>query len=204
MRLGFFVWGCHVISVNVQVDISRALSKISTIREEVADKAVIRAINKTADQVKVQASREIRDAGYNLKAAIIKRSIAISRASSSQIRAIVKANGRPIGLINYGARPVKNGVTVSVKNGRKLVRGAFIATMPNGHTGVYERIGGTHKKVEKGGKVQWSGLPIKELFGPSIPSAFMNQTVQTALESAVREKFPRLLDHEIKFLRLKG
>lgn len=193
-----------MIAVNVQADISRAMAKLAFIRDEVADKAVVRAINKTGDQVKVQSSREIRDAGYNLKAAVIKKSITIERATRTQIRAIVRAKGRPIALINYNARQTRNGVTVSVKNGRKLIRGAFIATMPSGHTGVFERVGSGHKKVVKGGKVQWRGLPIEELFGPSIPSAFMNETVQNALVKAVHEKFPRLLDHEIAYLRLKG
>jgi hypothetical protein len=192
-----------MINISVQTDISRALSKLAYIREDVADKAVVRALNKTADQVKVQASREIRAAGYNLKAAVIKKSISLDRANRSQVRAIVRASGTPIGLINYAARQTKGGVTVSVKNGRKLIRGAFIARMPNGHTGVYERVGNSHKKVMHGGKVQWRGLPIHELFGPSIPSAFMNKTVQGALDTAVREKFPRLLKHEIDFLRLK-
>ena len=191
-----------MIKLNVQVDIDRALEKLVRIREDVADKAVVRAINKVADQVKVQASREIRDAGYNLKAAVIKKGISLIRASKGQIRAIVRASGRPVPLINYGARQTRAGVTVQVKAGRKLLKGAFIATMPSGHTGVFERVGRGHKKVMHGSHIQWRGLPIRELFGPSIPSAFMQKTVQGALESAVREKFPRLLQHEIDFLSL--
>jgi len=193
-----------MIQINVQVEIDRALEKLGRIKEEVGDKAVMRALNKVADQAKVQASREIRAAGYGLKAADIKKSIDIRKASRSDLRAIVRATGRPIPLIKYQApRQTKNGVIVSVKNGRKLIRGAFIATMASGHTGVYERVGNSHKKVMHRGTFQWRGLPIRELWGPSIPSAFASKTVQEALVAAVREKFPKQLAHEIEFLRLK-
>lgn len=191
-----------MIKINVQADISRALDKLARVPKEVEAKALPRALNKTADQAKVQASREIREAGYNLKAAAIKKAINIKRANKGQLVAVINAAGKPIALINYSARSTKAGVSVSVKNGRKNLRGAFIATMPNGHTGVFERVGTQHKKVDANGKVQWRGLPIKELFGPSIPSAFMNEKVQSALVAKVREAFPRLLQHEISFLGL--
>lgn len=199
---GFFVISA-MISISVKLDISRALAKCDRISADVKDKAIVRAVNKTAAQVKVQSAREVRDAGYNLKIAQIKKAIQLKRAGKSDLVAVLKATGRPIGLINYGARQTKAGVSVQVKNGRKLIKGAFIATMPNGHQGVFIRKGVGHKKIVVGGKARWSGLPIEELFGPSIPSAFMNKVVQDALKASVKEKFPRLLKHEIEYLRLK-
>lgn len=193
-----------MIKIDVRADISKALAKLTTISNEVRDKAVVRALNKTATQVKTQAAREIRDVGYNLKIGKIKQSIDIRRASKSTLVAVVKASGRPIGLINYAARQTKSGVSVQVKGGRKVINGAFIATMPSGHKGVFVRLGDAHKKVTRRGKVRWSGLPIKELFGPSIPVAFLNKTVQSALQLAAREKFPRILQQEIAYLRLKS
>jgi hypothetical protein len=192
-----------MIQISVKADISAALAKLERIKQDVCDKAVVRAINKTASQVKVQASREIRDAGYRIKVAKIKSAISLRRANRTEIAATLKANGRPIGLINYGARQTKAGVSVQVKSGRKIIKGAFIATMPNGHQGVFVRKGPKHQKTQKNGKTVWSGLPIDELYGPSIPCAFMNALVQAALKQAVRDKFPRLLDHEIAYLGLK-
>lgn len=78
-----------------------------------------------------------------------------------------------------------------------MVKGAFIATMPTGHKGVFVRVGSGHKKVERNGRKRWYGLPIRELYGPSIPAAFGNQVVQDALEALVREKLPRILKHEL-------
>lgn len=191
-----------MLKINVKADISNALAKLERVRDDVREKAIVRALNKTADQVKVQAAREIRDAGYNLKVAKIKQAITIRRASKSELVAVVRASGRPIGLINYGARQLKTGVSVQVKGGRKVIKGAFIATMPSGHRGVFVRKGKGHKKVGTG-RTAWHGLPIDELFGPSIPSVFLNQVVQDALQSAIREKFPQIFQHELDYLRLK-
>jgi hypothetical protein len=191
-----------MIKLNVTIDIDQALQKLARLPDEVREKALVRALNKTADQVKVQASREIRAAGYGLPAAKIKKAIAIDRAGASTLVATVRATGRPIGLINYGARQTKAGVSVQVKNGRRIINGAFIATMPSGHKGVFYRKGAKHKKVGTG-RSAWHGLPIDELFGPAIPSAFMNQVVQDALVAAVHDKFPDIFRRELTFLSLK-
>lgn len=175
-------------------------ARMFAIRSDITDKATVRTLNKVAAQTKTAASREIRDAGYNLKAADVKAKIKIIPATSGNPVATVKCVGRPIPLIKFSARQTKAGVSVNVKNGRKVIKDAFIATMPSGHTGVYVRVGKAHRKVEKSGKAVWSGLPIKQLFGPAIPDAFGSVTVSKALLSLVKTKFPDILSHEIKFL----
>ncbi len=184
-----------MININVQHNFKQVAVKLFELRNDVLEKAKVRALNKVAAQAKVAASKEIRAAGYNMKAATIKQKITIKRAVSGDAVVVIRCSGRPLPLIQFGARETKSGVSVSVKHGRKLIKGAFIATMPTGHQGVYVRVGNQHKKVN--GK--WHGLPIKELFGPSIPAAFGNEVVQSALVRLVREKFPSILEHEIKF-----
>lgn len=184
-----------MIAIDVRVDIARVTAKLNATREAVIGKATVRALNKTAAQAKVAASREIRDAGYKIKAGAIKDSIRITQATRALLVSAVKPKGRPIPLIDYGARQTAKGVTVSVKNGRKLIRGAFIAVMPTGHKGVFVRVGDGRKKV----KGKSSGLPIKELFGPSIPAAFKNEVVMGALMRFVREKFPKIFEHELGY-----
>ncbi|WP_419692229.1 phage tail protein [Burkholderia gladioli] len=166
-------------------------------------KAVVRALNKTAMQARTAAAVEVRSAGYNIKSSAIKKSFTIIRASRGNLVVVLKATGRPIALVNYGARQGKNGVSVQVKTGRTVLRHAFIATMRNGHTGVFERKGNAHKKVMRNGKVFRSGLPIKELFGPSIPQSLANDSVEKALMAKIREKFPQILRHEIAFAASK-
>lgn len=192
--------------ITTTFDVRNALSALDGIRAEIADKALVRAINKTADQAKVQASRAIRDAGYKIKAGTIKASITIARATATTLQASVIAKGKRIPLVEYTARPVKPGVTVAVKEGRKLVRGVFFATMPTGHRGVYERDtrrGAKRVPYQRNGKRNTKQLPIRELYGPSIPQAFVNATVQDALLTGVRERFPVILARELAYVLSK-
>lgn len=164
------------------------------------EKAVVRALNKTAQQARTAASQEVRAAGYNIKASAIKSSFAITKAAKGRLVVVLKATGRPIALINYGARQTKSGVSVQVKAGRTILRHAFIASMPNGHRGVYERIGNTHRKVIRNGKAVRTALPIKELFGPSIPQSLANATVEAAIMAKIKQKFPEILRRELAFV----
>jgi hypothetical protein len=198
-----------VLKISVKVDVEQALRKLRLTQEE-AKKAIPRALNKTATTARAQAAREIVSAGYGIKVGAIKKGISIRRASQSELRAIVRAAGRPIPLVNYGARQTKVGVSVAVLHGRRTIPGAFIATMRSGHKGIFVRVGSAlHrslvaagvKKAKSAGKKH--GLPIDELFGPSIPSAFANQIVRDALEKAIRERFPQVLRQELNFAALR-
>lgn len=191
-----------MLKLDVRADVKGVTTSLNRYIGE-QQKAVVRALNKTATQARTAASVEVRAAGYNIKSSAIKNSFAIQRATRSNLVVVLKATGRPVALINYGARQGKNGVSIQVKAGRTVLRHAFIATMPNGHRGVFERTGKQHKKVVRNGKVRRSGLPIKELFGPSIPQSLANESVQTALMKKIREKFPQILRHELAFVASK-
>jgi hypothetical protein len=69
-----------MISINVQSNFKQVAVKMFELRRDVLEKAKIRALNKVAAQAKVAASKEIRAAGYNMKAADIKqRSTGLNR-----------------------------------------------------------------------------------------------------------------------------
>lgn len=163
--------------------------------------ATVRALNRTIDQVKVRASREVRTAGYKLKISDIKAAIGIERASAARLRANARASGRPISLIKYNARQVGAGVSVDVLNGRKTIAHAFIANSKAGTKQVFVREpGAQHRKVIRNGKPVWSALPIRKLFGPSIPDALLNEAVSTALQQYMGERFVVNFEHEHEWL----
>lgn len=172
--------------------------------------AIVRALNKTAVSARAAASQEVRHSGYNIKASAIKSSFSIRKATGNNLEVILTATGKPIGLINYGARQTKRGVSVSVKGSRKILAHAFIATMKNGHAGVFERIGMARMKgmqgtkIGKRGKALRANLPVRELFGPSIPDAVANPIVQAAIMKKLKEKFPQILEAELNFIGLRG
>jgi hypothetical protein len=192
-----------------KIDLAGADNKFRRAAEEYPQ-AVARALNKTATTARAQAARQIRSVGYNIKINAIKKNLVIRRATRSELTAVIRASGRPIPLINYGAQQNATGVSVAVLNGRKTIRHAFIATMKSGHKGVFVRTGAaaqrigrsahiTRGRTQHGGK---HGLPIKELYGPSIPDAFANSAVQDALKQVIEQRFGVVLAAEIKFVGL--
>lgn len=191
--------------MNTSVDISGALRKLDMGRNGIR-KAISRALNKTATTGRAQASKAIRDAGYNMKARDIKAAITIpSRATTSALQFELRGRSKPIPMIQYGARETRGGgVSVNVKNGRKVLSHAFIATMPSGHRGVFERVGKAHKRVPKNGRLVPSGLPIVEKFGPSIKAAFGSDAVQTSVKRAIVERFPVVLEQELRYESLRS
>lgn len=189
------------LSVNVRTNAHSIAFEMMAASQEMRNTALVRALNKMGQQVITASSREVRKAGYNLKAAEIKKSLKLKRATQGNYTATVTASGRPIPLILYGARQTAKGVTVSVLNGRKVIPGAFIATMPTGHTGVFVlQPGGKHRKFKKAGKTSWHQLPIRELYGPAIPDAMANANVRDAVDALVAAKFTGILEHEHAWL----
>lgn len=122
----------------------------------------------------------------------------------ARLIAALTAKGRPIPLIDYGARQTTNGVTVRVKNGRKTLKHAFVATMASGRAGVFERVGTGHKRVTRNGRAYWSGLPIRELYGPSVPDALGNAAVQKSIDGLIDSRYPAILSHEIDWIASKS
>ena len=72
--------------------------------------------------------------------------------------------------------------------------GAFVAKMPSGHIGIFERTGGM-----TGG----SRSEIREIMGGSVAQMLENEAVSTALEQEAREIFDTEIDKEVQ-KRLEG
>ncbi len=199
--------------VDVRVDIANGLKKFDLVEAD-AKAGIARALNRTATTARAQASREIRAAGYALKAGDVKAAISVRKATQTEFRAVLRAVGRPNSVGEVRRRQTKDGVSVSVKNGRTVIKGAFIATMPSGHTGVFVRVkSDAHSKaiVQKLaklgrlqlGRVKRHGLPIQQLFGPSIPTAFENDVVQRATSDRYRDRFPGALMQELRYVHMR-
>lgn len=185
---------------SVQSNIAETVRDLLNVGVNVRQKATVRTLNEIAALLRTRASRRIRQTGYGLKAARIKKALVIKKATPSKLTAELVASGRPVPLIEFDARPVAGGVSVKVLNGRRLVKGAFIATMPGGHQGVYIDVpGAKHRWVVKNGKRVREQLPIKQLFGPAVPDAMANVAVGTELQRLVDERFEPIMRRNIAF-----
>src|SRR5574343_246122 len=128
------------VQINVSTNASQLLDQVALDARETRV-AVMRALNRTADGVKTDATREIRKS-YNVTLKALQPAFSIWRATTVDLVATVSASGRPLQLIGFSARQTKTGVSVSVKRGaRKVVKSALIARMQSGHIGVFRRQG---------------------------------------------------------------
>lgn len=111
------------------------------------ERAVSRGLNKAIKSAWTFGGREVAQA-RNLKVGRAKADMTIRRSSPAKPEASIFARGTPIPVMEVkGAKTqTKRGVTAKIsKGGRHLFKGAFIATMASGHTGVFMRVG---SKVE--------------------------------------------------------
>jgi hypothetical protein len=208
-------------SIEIKLNVDDVFKRFANLSSRDVRSALSRALNRTAVTARAQSAREIRAAGYGIQIGAIKKAISLHRAAPTKLQASVVATGRPIPLINYGARQTKLGTSVKVKGTRKLIKGAFIATMPTGHRGVFVRIdskaherllaasgikayGGKRGGTGRAGAAYKHGLPIRELFGPSIPAAFRNDVVQRAVRASVGARLPIVLGQELNFRASKA
>lgn len=188
-----------MIQINIQSNLAQVQRSLDRFTKELQSKAIVRALNNTATSAKVEASRDIRAAGYNIKAKRVKQAIEVRRATAADLQAIVTATGKAIPRLAFGARQTAAGVSYSIKGGRTMKAGAFIATMKSGHTGAFMRVAG-FQTGKRGTPIL--NRKIRELWGPSIPTVLMNKVVHVRLEQALRDRFPKELERQIRFIGL--
>lgn len=160
-----------------------------------APNAIANALNRAVTNVSSNISKEVRKE-YNIKASDIKITISKTKASKSNLSAIVRSNGNLIPLDRFKVSPRtvqpkrKTPIQIAVKkNGLKQAVGAFVADI-NGIK-VFKR---ESKKR----------LPINRLFGPSIPQMINNETIRNNINLEGKETFTRRLDHEINRILSRG
>jgi hypothetical protein len=122
----------------------------------------------------------------------IRKEISIDKANRTRPVVRVEIKGRRIPLIAFqakGPEPSRGrgrGVSYRLPTGRGRIPNAFIATMPSGHRGVYKR-----KRTRR--------LPIRELFGPSLPHVF--DKFLPTFRQAASEALAKNLRSELNFAR---
>lgn len=158
--------------------------------EKEIPKVIARSINRAVENARSNVVREVRS-HYNVRAKDIRTSIKISRANNRYPTAVLSSTGRALPTMAFRVRPgTVNGarrtpITVSVKKGQAdKLDSAFIATL-GGKTGVYERVGQTR-------------LPIRQLYGPSVPQMIGNDEIVQEIADKARAMLDDRLDHEIK------
>lgn len=196
------------ISVKSNADAVAAEFRLSA---KEAAPATARALNRVVEMARTQTSRGLREDGYNFSAAEIKQAIDLMKATSASLITTMKVKRRTKSLMNFDPKESKAGVSVKVRGGRKLIKGAFIAQRLNGLAGVFiedKRAGkivmrrsAQYKKGSKGG---WQSYPARKLYGPSVGGAFVNERFLAVLRQFVDAKFHERMTHEVRrMLKIK-
>lgn len=185
-----------------------ATQKLTDLERKIMPKAVRASINRTVITLQKEIDVIVRkEQNINLKSKDVKARVSVSKARGNKtedIRGQVAIHQKPIPLIyfmsNRGSfgRGIKTNkksgkvkrqtVKVRVKKGgsAKTVRGAFIASMRSGHTGLYRRQG--QKR-----------LPVKELFSTSVRDVFRSATTIARLQRTARERYVREFSHQLRY-----
>lgn len=168
-------------------------------------KAARMAINDGLTTGRKIASKEIRK-DWNLKADRVNKELRKFKAArNDDLTAIIQAKGKPIDLVNFGAkwkrgritttgtkstiakRSIKSGggVTVQIHKGKRTrLPHAFIVTMPNGHIGVFERTGNKR-------------LPIQSKAAITIASMFDQPGVMLPTTKAINDRMTTRFTHHL-------
>lgn len=149
------------------------------------------AINRSLQSARAEAVRSVTQ-DYLISAGDVRKVIVIKNATLNNPAGSISAKGSPIPLSKFNAvvkgtgKKTKKSVMARVKRdgAPKPIKKAFIATTASGHKGVWIRAGK-------------SRLPLKLLYGPSIPQMLQAENVSKQIEQKAAETLDKRLDHEI-------
>lgn len=200
------------MKLDVRFGAARAVASLSAYHSKIRDRALVRALNRTATTVRAVAARLIAPEVKPLPIAEIKKAIAIERATRSKLVAVVRAGGRKrIPLTMLGARQTKTGVTVRVGGKVYTIAHAFINEVRGSRLGA--RVRAPDFKAQllnavkfRAKRLRRSGIdyPIAEVMAPGVPTVFVQAKIMQGMRRAAIERFNTVIAQEVKFLQSKG
>jgi hypothetical protein len=174
------------LSIEHMERLEEALAEIP----EKIPRAAARAINRAAYTARTEAARKAREE-YVIKHGDVINTIKIYPASEEDLSASVISRGSVIPLIKFKVSPKqpqpkrKKPLTATVKRGEGgPIARAFTAQMKSGYIGVFQRVGKPR-------------LPIRQLYGPSVPQMLGSRSVSQWVEEKAQETLDKRLEHEI-------
>lgn len=188
-------------------DLAKVNSMLAGVKNA-APTVMVRSLNKTLTGVRTDASTEIR-AIITAKKSAVDETFRIVRATATQMSALFESKGKPLPLIDFGARQTTKGVSVQVKRSspRAVVERAFIRTTKSGHKGVYWRE--WHEGRQPKRKIAYARLPksyrlpMQELFGPRVPDILSNEPVMAAVLKKAGDRLHTNIEHELNYELIK-
>lgn len=189
-------------------------SRLGSLKDR-APIAMYRAINDSVAKTKTETKKAISNR-YHIKQKDVKDSIYPFKASKSKLKGAIVTRGEKISLYKFKTKEGKiiSAAVLKQNSPKPLTHDpkAFIATMKNGHTGIFERkIPGEEdvkkrKKMPegKGGAVTKHNVQIREKDGPAIPQMMGREETMERIRTAANETLQRRLEHYVSYFLEKG
>jgi hypothetical protein len=187
--------------IDIRTNIRDSKRDLAKLEANIRQRAVARALNRMADQGKVQMVRGIGQE-FNLKATEIRSAVNVRRAKEGAFGSLLQATieaygsrrGRGFNVTRFrtGRAPVprkgKNRPQLKFKikraGGIKQIPGAFVLNKPG--SPVVRRVGKER-------------LPIKGVTTIGIPQMFNTRRINSRVVKFIQDKFPEVLRREIDY-----
>lgn len=119
------------------------------------------------------------------------------RANVGRASIFIKRVGR--GLIKYGARQIKPGITVKIKKATKTIKGGFIAPLKKGQAAEFAFAKAKGKKAGHIVRHTKKGKPYmaekrEVLYGPPIADLYTNNSAEGVIMKTIDNDFQPTLD----------
>lgn len=181
------------VRFDARADYQAVLKDLTELEKKIAPAAAAAALNRAADRVRTVSVREIASA-YQIRPQRVVRSRfgRVSRANRRRLLVAFTVGLSPIPVIVFGETPGRWGSS------------AFVAVMPEGHRGIFERTGEA-KRIPKKGRYADRGIkrePIREIkkFMPGA-GAMIERNIATVGAQSWRENFARELAWRLRRVR---
>lgn len=182
--------------ITLEFDGSEPLELLDALRQQkAAQTAAVRAMKKTRTSMK----RAVAKRTGLTQSEVLKR-LRGPRGYVGPVRVVLEVDDNPLSLTKFKVTQLKRaGVRAKIGGRTKKFRGAFIATMPTGHRGVFRR----KKKTRSRKGMPWGTpeLPIREMYAPwTVADIFGDEWEQHGL-AVFREHFAEELFRALRFGR---
>ena len=178
-------------------------------------KVALRALNKTGEQLRTAAKRDITDR-YNVPSSEV-RDLIRFRSHPSDLSLEMYAKSSRLAWILFGPRFSKRtkGVSIEIIRGRrKTPPGAFAAQMHSGHIGIFTRTGtkavpqsGSYvsRMITRGPRKGQAILreKIKERYTISAAKMFGTQQIFEKLHKMYVQVFAKVFEQELNFEKIR-
>lgn len=171
--------------ITLDLNLDEFNKRVKYIGGDVLNKTIVRSLNRTLDGMQSQTNKIVRGT-VKLKLADVKLAQKKYRAYLASDYARLNLTNVPVPLFKYLSSASKKGIRVNIKGTRKIVKKGFIATMPNGHVGIFKRVGTKR-------------LPIEELFATSVRDVFKSDEIIADVLETARQRYEKEFSSNLKF-----